>query len=73
MTTEQHILPGGEIIEKCWYAPISNPLINTDSDQNFLMDGQLTSKDEICDYVDTHYSNNALNEVTDYFRTCVDD
>lgn len=72
MTTEQHILPGGEIIEMCWYTPIDNPLINTDSDENFLMDGEFISKDDIYDYVDTHYSNNALNEVTDYFRTCVD-
>lgn len=69
MTTEQHILPGGEIIEMCWYSTNNSYLPGADP---YLLDGEHMTEDDIYDYVDSRYSNNALNEVTDYFRTCVD-
>lgn len=79
MTTKQHIttkaakryiLPGGEVIEKAWNSTDSFYLAGA---YPYLLDGWYYTEDELYDYVDSRYSNNALNEVTEFFRTCVDD
>lgn len=66
---QQHILPGGEVLEKAWTSTDSFYLAGA---YPYLLDGRYYAEDEIYDYVDIHYSINALNEVTEFFRTCVD-
>lgn len=69
MDTEQHILPGGEIIEKCWYSSNNCYLPGADP---YLLDGEHYTEDELYDYVDANYSHHAVIELTDFIRTLVD-